>query len=158
MAQKKKRANTYMKAPDTAVISKIKSILEQRPSYGYRRITALLKADQKKNKERPWNHKKVYRVMKQENLLLTRPAHRPKKAHDGKVETLFSNTRWCSDSFAIQCQNGERVHVAFSLDTCDREAMRYIASTIGIDGQAIRDLMLETLEYRLGKTWSETPT
>jgi len=157
MAQKKKRANTYMKAPDTAVISKIKSILEQRPSYGYRRITALLKADQKKNKERPWNHKKVYRVMKQENLLLTRPAHRPKKAHDGKVETLFSNTRWCSDSFAIQCQNGERVHVAFSLDTCDREAMRYIASTIGIDGQAIRDLMLETLEYRLGKTWSETP-
>jgi hypothetical protein len=79
MAQKKKRANTYMKAPDTAVISKIKSILEQRPSYGYRRITALLKADQKKNKERPWNHKKVYRVMQQENLLLTRPEHRPKK-------------------------------------------------------------------------------
>jgi hypothetical protein len=36
--------------------------------------------------------------------------------------------------------------------------MRYIASTIGVDGQAIRDLMLETLEYRLGKTWSETPT
>jgi hypothetical protein len=56
MAQKKKRANTYMKAPDTAVLSKIKSILEQRQSYGYRRITALLKADQKKNKERPWNH------------------------------------------------------------------------------------------------------
>ena len=93
----------------------------------------MLKADQKKNKEMPWNHKKVYRVMKQENMLLTRPEHRPKKAHDGKVETLFSNTRWCSDSFSIQCQNGERVHVAFSLDTCDREAMRYIASTIGID-------------------------
>jgi putative transposase len=43
------------------------------------------------------------------------------------------------------------VHVAFSLDTCDREAMRYIASTIGVDGLAIRDLMLETVEYRFGK-------
>ena len=157
MVQKKKRAKTYNKAPDGAVISKIKSILEQRPSYGYRRITALLKVAQKKNQEKCWNHKKVYRVMKQENLLLQRPTHRPKKAHEGKVETLFSNTRWCSDSFSIQCQNGERVHVAFSLDTCDREAMRYIASTIGIDGQAIRDLMLETIEYRLGKTFTEKP-
>jgi putative transposase len=42
------------------------------------------------------------------------------------------------------------VHVAFSLDICDREIMRYVASTIGIDNQAIRDLMLETVEYRCG--------
>jgi len=35
--------------------------------------------------------------------------------------------------------------------------MRYIASTIGIDGQAIRDLMLETIEYRLGKAFTEKP-
>jgi len=55
-----------------------------------------LKADQKKNKEMPWNHKKVYRVMKQENMLLTRPEHRPKKAHDGKVETLFSNSPYAT--------------------------------------------------------------
>ena len=103
MVQKKKRAKTYNKAPDGAVISKIKSILEQRPSYGYRRITALLKVAQKKNQEKCWNHKKVYRVMKQENLLLQRPTHRPKKAHEGKVETLFRNTRWCSDSFSLQC-------------------------------------------------------
>jgi|GEM_PF-3172667 len=62
--EKKKRANTYMKASDIPVISKIKSILEQRPSCGYRRMTAPLQADQKNNKERPWNHKRVYRVMK----------------------------------------------------------------------------------------------
>ena len=62
----------------------------------------------------------------------------------------MSNTRWCSDAFSIQCWNGDQVHVAFSMDTCDREVMRYIASTIGIDGQAIRDLMLETVEYRFG--------
>lgn len=77
--------------------------------------------------------------------------------HDGKVETLHSNTRWCSDSFAIQCENGERVYVAFSIDSCDREVMRYIASTIGIDGKAIRDLMLETVEHRLGRPFTSSP-
>lgn len=86
--------------------------------------------------------------MKIHQLLLVRSQRRPKRAHTGKVETLLSNTRWCSDCFSIQCWNGDQVHVAFSLDTCDREAMRYIASTIGIDGKAIRDLMLETVEYR----------
>ena len=47
-------------------------------------------------------------------------------------------------------QNWDQVHGAFSLDTCDREVMRCVASTIRIDGQAIRDLMLETVEYRVG--------
>jgi transposase InsO family protein len=53
--------------------------------------------------------------------------------------------------------NGDKVYVAFSLDTCDREVMRYIASTIGINGEAIRDLMLETLEYRLGVCQTPNP-
>lgn len=96
------------------------------------------------------NHKRIYRLMKKSSLFLQKPHHKPQRSHDGKVETLHSNICWCSDSFSIQCVNGEKVHVAFSLDSCDREVMRYIASTIGIDGQAIRDLMLETVEYRFG--------
>jgi putative transposase len=43
----------------------------------------------------------------------------------------------------------------FLLDTCDREVMRYVSSTIGIDGQMIRDLMLETVEYRFGRPKAE---
>lgn len=37
---------------------------------------------------------------------------------------------------------------------CERtmnEILRYVASTIGIDGAAIRDLMLESVEYRFEK-------
>jgi putative transposase len=41
--------------------------------------------------------------------------------------------------------------MAFSLDTCDREVMRYVASTRGIDGGMIRDLMAEILHYRFGQ-------
>jgi putative transposase len=36
------------------------------------------------------------------------------------------------------------------MDTCDHEILGYIASTIGIDGAAIRDLMTECVEYRFG--------
>lgn len=141
------RPKKYNKSQDKQLILAIQEIITQRPSYGYRRVTSLLR----KKLDQAINPKKVYRIMKSNDLLLSKPIHKSTKAHNGKVQTLHSNTRWCSDSFSIQCFNGERVHVAFSIDSCDRELMRYIASTIGIDGKAIRDLMLETVEYRFGK-------
>ena len=157
IAKKKPRPEAYQKPDDQELLSKIKTIIEERPAYGYRRVTAVVRGKLKEEKCSVVNHKRVYRVMKNNNLLLQKPMHRPKKAHDGKVQTLSSNTRWCSDSVSIQCGNGDKVHVAFSIDSCDREVMRYIASTIGIDGQAIRDLMLETVEYRLGEPFTKHP-
>lgn len=145
-----KKSEIYFKTKDPELLKLIQEILKERPAYGYRRVTILLNGKLKSQGYKPVNHKRMYRLMKHNKLLLIRPARKPKRAHTGKVETLLSNTRWCSDSFSIQCWNGDQVHVAFSLDTCDREVMRYIASTIGIDGQAIRDLMLETVEYRFG--------
>ncbi len=96
------------------------------------------------------NHKRVYRVMKSNKLLLSKYGPKPIRVHDGKVITLHSNTRWCSDGFVISCDNGDKVHVAFSMDTCDREVLRYIALTKGIDGEMIRDLMAESVLYRFG--------
>lgn len=58
--------------------------------------------------------------------------------------------RWSSDVFAIQCWNGEIVWVVFSLDCFDREVVSYIATTGGISGEMIRDLMAETIESRFG--------
>ena len=97
------------------------------------------------------NHKRVYRIMKANDLLLARYDKKKTQTHDGQVITLKSNTRWCSDCFTIQCFYGDRVHVAFALDTCDRDGMSCITSTIGIDGAAIRDLMVDCLESRFGK-------
>lgn len=139
------------RAGDQELIENIKPLLKKRPSYGYKRITTLLKAELKRKGQKNVNHKRVYRVLKIHGLLLARPVQRPKRAHTGKIETLTSNTRWCSDHFSIQCWNGEQVHIAFSLDTCDREAMKWTVSTKGIDGEAIRNLMLETIEYRFGQ-------
>jgi putative transposase len=136
---------------DEKLLDHIKAVIQERHTYGYRRVTVLVNDKLKKMESTCVNRKRIYRVMKQNHLLLQKPSSKPKRSHTGKVQTLHSNTRWCSDTFTIQCLNGDQVHVALSIDTCDRELMRYISSTIGIDGQAIRDLMIETMEYRLGQ-------
>jgi transposase InsO family protein len=128
------------------ILSTIREVINNRPTYGYRRVTAILNA----NYSAKINHKRVYRVMKDNNLLLAKYGPKPIRAHTGNIVTLHSNTRWCSDGFVITCDNGDRVHVAFAMDTCDREALRYIASTKGIDGGMIRDLMAESVLYRFG--------
>jgi transposase InsO family protein len=61
------------------------------------------------------------------------------------------NRRWWSDGFAIGCDNGERVRVVFALDCCDREAMSFLATTGGIAGEHVRDLMVAAIEYRFGQ-------
>jgi putative transposase len=61
--------------------------------------------------------------MKAHRLLLERRTGGGEHRHDGRVAVDRSDTRWCSDSFEIGCDNGERVRIAFALDCCDREAI-----------------------------------
>jgi transposase InsO family protein len=136
---------------DAILVSRIKEVIAVKPTYGYRRVTAILNAKYAVADGVNVNHKRVYRVMKSNKLLLSKYGLKPIRVHDGKVITLHSNTRWCSDGFVISCDNGDKVYVAFSMDTCDREVLRYIASTKGIDGEMIRDLMAESVLYRFGE-------
>jgi transposase InsO family protein len=69
---------------------------------------------------------------------------------DGRIAGDERNRRWCSDGFEIGCRNGERVRVAFALDCCDREAMSFLATTSGVSGEDVRDLMLAAVEHRFG--------
>jgi transposase InsO family protein len=66
------------------------------------------------------NHKRVYRVMRQEKLLLQRSIGRPHRVHDGVIVSLKSNLRWCSDTFEIWYWNGERVVAAAGIERSDR--------------------------------------
>ncbi len=72
------------------------------------------------------------------------------RRHQGRVAVAVRNTRWCSDGLEIAAENGERVRVAFALDCCDREAMSYVATTAGITGEDVRDLMVAAVEHRFG--------
>ncbi len=41
--------------------------------------------------------------------------------------------------------------MAFALDCCDREAMSFVATTNGITGEDVRDLMVAAVEHRFGQ-------
>ena len=120
------------------------------PTYGYRRITALLNRKLAAGAKPAANHKRVFRIMKREGLLLARYTGRRKgRLHDGKVVVMRSNLRWCSDAFEVTCWNGEIIRVVFAIDAHDREVLAWHAVTGGgISGSMVRDLMLEAIERR----------
>jgi len=90
----------YHKAQDAAMVPRITALVTVRPTYGYRRITAILNRQLRSEGLAPVNHKRVYRIMKAHSLLLARKyTERPEHVHDGKVIVLRSNLRWCSDGF-----------------------------------------------------------
>ena len=69
-----------------------------------------------------------------------------------KVDSVGGGAEnWHSRGFEIGCDNGEKVRVAFALDCCDREAMGHIATTEGIKGEDVCDLMVTAVEHRFGK-------
>jgi putative transposase len=158
----RRRAEPKLPAPpsvpdDSALIERLRGIVDDRASYGYRRATALLNRAAANDGQARVNHKRVYRVMRAQGWLLQRYTGKSTRTHDGVIITLKSNLRWCSDSFEIRCWNGERVQVAFSLDCCDREVMSYVATTAAITGEMVRDLMTESVERRFGPAALRVP-
>lgn len=146
------RRRARCRGDDTALLAAIRQVVEERGTYGYRRVWGVLRYQQAEQGDRRANHKRVYRVMRDHGLLLYRRGQRPvdSRRHDGKVAVETSNTRWCSDGFELACDNGERVRVAFALDCCDREVMSWVATTKGIDAGMVGDLMMQAVEYRFG--------
>lgn len=88
--------------------------------------------------------------MKQNDLLWCPPPRKATRTHDGTVMVAESDRRWCSDTSEIRCWNNAKVRVAFKLDCCDREVMSWVATTGGINGQMIRDLIAESVDARFG--------
>jgi transposase InsO family protein len=141
----------YAKADDGELVPAIRALVDERPSYGYRRIGALLNRQRAAQGRPRVNHKRVYRLMAQNGMLLERHTGRPPgRPHSGQIITIRPNLRWSSDGFEIPCWNGEVVRVAFALDTCDREVMAWQATREGFSGQMVRDVMLEAVEHRFG--------
>ena len=84
---------------DAALLRRLRRHIDERPTYGYRCITALLRRELAVEGLPLVNHKRVYRLMQMHGLLLTRHSgRRPGRIHDGKVIVMASNRRWCSDA------------------------------------------------------------
>ena len=102
---------------DLGLSADIRRLVDQRPTYGYRRIAGLLKRERRSSGLAPVNTKRIYRLMKKHSLLLARHTGRGRpREDDGQVATIRSNVRWSSDALEFACWNGEVVRVAFALD------------------------------------------
>jgi len=149
----------YRKAEDADVLPSIRRLVGERPSYGYRRIAALLNRERRAADQAPVNAKRVHRIMGQHAMLLTRhTAMRKGRVHDGKVMVMRSNLRWCSDGLEFTCWNGEVIRMAFIIDAFDREIIAWSAvANAGISGSDVRDMMLEAVEKRFKATRASQP-
>ncbi|HAI2845457.1 TPA: IS3 family transposase [Escherichia coli] len=144
---------------DTDVLLRIHHVIGEMPTYGYRRVWALLRRQAELDGMPAINAKRVYRIMRQNALLLERkPAVPPsKRAHTGRVAVKESNQRWCSDGFEFRCDNGEKLRVTFALDCCDREALHWAVTTGGFDSETVQDVMLGAVERRFGNELPASP-
>lgn len=139
-------------ADDEQLVADIRKIIAGLPSYGYRRVWAVLRRRAHTDDRPAPNHKRVYRAMKAHGLLLQRHSGRgEERRHDGCVAVDKRNTRWCSDGFEIACRDGSRVRAAFAMDCCDREVLGHVATTGGVTAEMVCDLMVGAAEKRFGR-------
>ncbi|MFK8671989.1 IS3 family transposase [Escherichia coli] len=144
---------------DTDVLLRIHHVIGELPTYGYRRVWALLRRQAELDGMPAINAKRVYRIMRQNALLLERKTAVPpsKRAHTGRVAVKESNQRWCSDGFEFRCDNGEKLRVTFALDCCDREALHWAVTTGGFNSETVQDVMLGAVERRFGNELPASP-
>jgi putative transposase len=141
------RPSRYHRRDDVVVYGRIKQVLRERGSYGYRRATVLV------NREfgAGYNRKRIQRVMRLSGLsLAVRRRVRNRRPHRGRVAMPGSDQRWCSDKMTIVCWNGEFVELIFAKDCHDREAIAVVAEARPITGKDVRRLMRRAVHARFG--------
>lgn len=139
--------------PDAQLIEEIRREIAELPSYGYRRACTLVNRLRNRSGRAAVNHKRVYRLMKLQGLLLPKAPRRKvsSRKHDGVVAVPASDVRWCSDGFEIKCDSGETVTATFAKDCCDREIMAWRAwAGKGLPGEPVREMLIEAVEKRFG--------
>ena len=139
-----------MKARDVDLLSLIRTIVAERPTYGYRRSTAPVNREFGRLGRLPANHQRVYRIMKHHALRLERHSgRRPGRVHGGMVMVMRSDLRWCSDALEFLPWNCEVARLSFAIDAFDSEVIASVgAAGAGISGSDIRDARWAAVERR----------
>jgi putative transposase len=143
------RRRPYRKPEDAALLPLIRRLVDERPTYGYRRLTAVLNRLLRTEGKPTVNGKRVLRILQVNGLTLERhTGARAGRTHNGVVVALRSNVRWCSDHLELHCRDRSIVRVLFAIDACDREIIAWSATTSGVSGEMVRDLMIACVERR----------
>jgi len=133
-----------VRPPQTALRRRIREIAEVRVSYGYRRITVLLRRE-------GWhvNAKRTYRLYKEDGLGLRRK--RPKRRRSAVTRQprpvlTRPNERWSMDFMSDALANGQKLRVLTVVDGFTREcvALEVAAHFRGQDVAAVLDRVAGT--------------
>lgn len=112
------------KPVDPQLRAAVVKIAEERPSFGYRRTSAMVRRALK----RPVNEKAVRRVMKQENLTLE-PCVQPPRArvrkHPGKLLTEAPDLAYQMDMKYVWCGRDGWAYLQNIVETCTSEWLGY---------------------------------
>lgn len=123
----------------------IRQVLTQcPPSYGYRRIHALLARVGIR-----CNRKTVYQLLKRQAWLASHRhrTQRPGRRHEGRVAVLQSNRRWACDITTLKLWNGQKIRLAVIIDCADRMILAWKLQT-RLSALDVCELLREALFQR----------
>ncbi len=103
-------------------IAQVHGLIQQYPTFGYRRIWALLRF----REGILVNRKAVYRILKRRGWLVHQRPCTPRPRVRGRVsQAARSNERWAMDVTHIPCGEDGWAHLAAVIDCHDRELIGY---------------------------------
>jgi len=133
----------HVRTPEDAeLVARIKELIEQHPTYGYRRIWARLRFGDK----RVINRKKVRRLLRQQGWMVAqRPAAPKPRVQRKKSVATRRNERWALDATHIDCGADGWGHLVAVIDCYDREIIGWEFALRGRANEAERALEMACL-------------
>ena len=131
------------RADDAALRQRMRAIALERRRFGYRRLHVLLKRE-----GYVINHKKLYRLYREEKLAVRRRGGR-KRAIGTRAPILVPvkpNERWSLDFVSDQLTCGRRFRILTVVDDCTRECLALVADTSLSGTRVARELDRLTIE------------
>ena len=125
------------RADDADLRERMKAIAHERRRFGYRRVLVLLKRE-----GYVINHKKLYRLYREEKLAVRRRGGRKRAIGTRAPMTVpgVPNDRWSLDFVSDQLTDGRRFRILTIVDDCTRECLALVADTSLCGARVAREL------------------
>jgi putative transposase len=139
---------------DEVLVERVRRVIDEHPTFGYRRIWAILRFGQKV----VVNRKAVYRILRVKGWFVNQRTQRPKPRVRGRRSyAARSDARWAMDVTHIPCGADGWGHLAAVIDCHDREIIGYEFALRGRAREAERAIE-EACIRRFGTLRPQGPT